>query len=398
MGKKILLALLAGTSLHVMAMENEELNRKLYFAAVDGDRALAQELINHGADINFTDEYGSSMLVHVIERRHFDAAKLLIELGANINQQGKYEYSSGLSPLHLVALGFGDTNFAQFLIDHGAYVDATDAYLKTPLLNAAEQGNYQMVKLLWKNGALINVHSTGEFGTTPLIAAARNGNFPIVDFLLKHGAEVNAQGAFDTTALHEAAAHRHAEIVKLLIEHGANLDAITVGDNYTPLTGAIIMPEDNEEVILLLLSAFSNKEAQEIRNNLEKIFLLRSMKPQLPRDMRRVIALEIADTYVQKRMQKMRDMITATLAARAESFNKGNPKNVKLVALNTRDWPASQERIRKAITNNVKRILLGEPKRIERTREQTIEEALGEWLEEPQAAGWSSDSESESED
>ena len=69
----------------------------------------------------------------------------------------------------------------------------------TLLMLAAQHGHAQIVELLLKRGAHINLQSSG--GNTALNTAANGGRERMVDLLLQHGAEINLQNSFGGTAL-----------------------------------------------------------------------------------------------------------------------------------------------------------------------------------------------------
>ncbi|ORX85768.1 ankyrin [Anaeromyces robustus] len=87
----------------------------------------------------------------------------------------------------------------------------------TALIYAAEDGCSDMVKLLLKNGALINIQNTK--GTTALIAATLDGHSNVVKILMDNGADVNIQDNRRNTALIVASQEGHAETVETLLRH-----------------------------------------------------------------------------------------------------------------------------------------------------------------------------------
>ncbi len=90
-----------------------------------------------------------------------------------------------------------DTEIAKLLIDHGADVNSNDA--STPLLDAAEEGQDEIVKLLLARGAKADTRVAGD---TPLLTAAGRGHPGCVELLIAAGADVNAADNDGNTGLH----------------------------------------------------------------------------------------------------------------------------------------------------------------------------------------------------
>lgn len=74
------------------------------------------------------------------------------------------------------------------------------------LLKAAEEGRWELVPRLLKEGAGANVRRHGD-EATPLMLAAAKGRHDIVETLLEHGADVNAANINGWTALMAASAN-----------------------------------------------------------------------------------------------------------------------------------------------------------------------------------------------
>ena len=91
----------------------------------------------------------------------------------------------------------------------------------TLLMLAAQNGHMQIVELLLKRGADINLQNSG--GLAALNAAAYHGRERMVDVLLQHGAELNPQDA--AWPVLEAAAQGGKErVVDLLLRRGAEIN------------------------------------------------------------------------------------------------------------------------------------------------------------------------------
>ena len=88
---------------------------------------------------------------------------------------------------------------------------------------AARQGNLKDVRrqLAWG----VNVNERHFFTRdTILIEAADNGHLNVVKLLIEKGADVNLKGEAWYGPLHAAAAKGHIEVVKILLENGADVN------------------------------------------------------------------------------------------------------------------------------------------------------------------------------
>jgi ankyrin repeat protein len=157
-------------------------------AAMNGDRAAVQTLLQQKADVNAVQADGATAIQWAAYRDDLEMADALIAAGADI----KLANREGATPLYLASL-------------HGS----------APMLD----------KLL-KAGA--DPNALGPEGETPLMLAARTGDLDAMRVLLDHHADVNAKDKLrSTTALMWATEQSHPEAVKLLIEHGAAVGAQT---------------------------------------------------------------------------------------------------------------------------------------------------------------------------
>lgn len=149
---------------------------------------------------------------------------------------------NGMTPLHWAVMG-NQTNMAEYLLVHGADVNAGDRYGMTPLHKAAAFNGKDMAAILLEHGANLNAMGVkyGVIQVMPLHLAAEAGFADVIQVLLDHGADINARtgGQNRVTPLHMAAAKGRSAVVKMLLQTGADVNARDVKEQ-TPLHWALV--------------------------------------------------------------------------------------------------------------------------------------------------------------
>ena len=149
--------------------------------------------------------------------------------------------------LRAAAAGWPDV--VNYLLDHGAKIDAayTDGY--TALHKAAAAGNKAMVKLLLDRGADVNAKTLTD--GTPLVLAAKKGYQLVAEVLLANKAEVNVSDSSGKTPLDYAAQTGALELSRSLLAAGADPNLQT-RYGQTPLSYAA---GNSEAIVKALLDA-----------------------------------------------------------------------------------------------------------------------------------------------
>ena len=178
----------------------------LILAVKENNLEIIRDLIQAGADPN----EGEGELLLKVENT--DVLQELVNLGADIEKYGGK------------ALTLSENfNLSQKLLELGA--DPNYTFIgQSPLLNATEDNNTEMIKLLLNYGADINIQDK-EDGWTPLMVAAYKGHVDLVRFLLKNGANPRLRSFEDKTAYDWALEARNIQpdIVEIL-ESGVSLE------------------------------------------------------------------------------------------------------------------------------------------------------------------------------
>jgi ankyrin repeat protein len=159
---------------------------------------------------------------------------------------------TGATPL-VAATKANAIDAARVLINAGADVNAKDNIQDSAYLYAGARGHLEILKMTLANGA--DLKSTNRFGGTALIPAAERGHVETVQTLIDAGVAVDHVNRLGWTALIEAVilgdgGKRHQEIVAILLKAGANPN-LADRDGVTPLQHAQKLGFKEIEDILL---------------------------------------------------------------------------------------------------------------------------------------------------
>lgn len=198
-----------------------------------GVRSGVQELLKLGADGDNMDNDFREAWTYAAENGDFKIWQILLDhelslgLKPDIDEKGERD---GRTPLSWAA-GGGQLEFAQYLINLGADVNAKCSENRSALSYAAQAGHLSMIQWLLDHGADLWDATRREDGDglTPLHYAAFEGHEDIIRLLISLGADVNCMGRDSMyiaaqTPLMEAARGGQLTVVKMLIEMGADVN------------------------------------------------------------------------------------------------------------------------------------------------------------------------------
>lgn len=115
----------------------------LQFCNINLIRAVQSLILDGGADVNKTDDYGRTALIIAADEHCFkETVKELVIAGADVNAADK----SGKTALHY-ALRYGSQDVARYLIKKGADYNRADNNGVTPVEIAAESGYEEVLEL-----------------------------------------------------------------------------------------------------------------------------------------------------------------------------------------------------------------------------------------------------------
>ena len=178
-----------------------------------GDVETIKPLVLAGIDINYPNSKGITPLHVVAQEGHVAVAQILLQNGANLHAR----YDDLWTPLHLAAQN-GHLEMTTLLINYGGRVlGPKDDF--SPLHFAAQEGYLDIAQLLLTHDADVHGPDTTMDGH-PFTIAAQEGHTPMVTLLLENGAPINAMTAQGFTPLHSAAFLGRLDSVRaLLVNH-----------------------------------------------------------------------------------------------------------------------------------------------------------------------------------
>jgi ankyrin repeat protein len=127
-----------------------------------------------------------------------------------------------------VAACTGNLDITEILLNAGANVNATTRDGRTAVQEAAKIGATDIVELLIKRGADLEI-SPSKHADTPLISAAAKGHTATVKALLTAGANIRAAQSGGWTALHYALLNKNSEMACMILEYSPDTNASTMG-------------------------------------------------------------------------------------------------------------------------------------------------------------------------
>uniref|UniRef100_A0A7M5WS19 Ion transport domain-containing protein n=1 Tax=Clytia hemisphaerica TaxID=252671 RepID=A0A7M5WS19_9CNID len=159
------------------------------------DLNFVESLLDNGADINFPDKHGQTVLHEISRGWHPDVARFAIEHGADLNKCDSF----GRTSLHLAAAVDYD-DMVQFLVDNGADLGAkTFGEEQTAMHYAAKNNAASSIKVMLRLGARINDRDYKR--RTPLFVAAETARTDAARFLIDRGAPAGVYDSSGTSCL-----------------------------------------------------------------------------------------------------------------------------------------------------------------------------------------------------
>jgi len=230
--------------LHILTMELEKKIDAILKDEIDVAHLLRKVGLKHTVEI-----LGDHMTMYFIEKLYENNPK--IELIDNWGDS-----------LLIHASWYGYTEIAKILIENKANVNITNYKKQSPLQNAIQKLNIELVKLLLDNGA--DMKHEDENGHNALMLASTHPAFGktmsnIIRLLIDNGANIDCQDKNGNTALMSTLWHS-----EVLIEKKANVNIL---NNKKQSALMLAVDRDDIKTVNLLLTNGANINHQDMFGN-----------------------------------------------------------------------------------------------------------------------------------
>ena len=193
---------------------DRKVKREFFLSLRSGDFKKAEELIASGkVPVDFRNKFSQTPLYYAADADSVEFANFLIEHGADVNAKDFF----GITPLHEAVIR-GSYRVAKLLIEKGADVNAKDNYGYTPLHLAAIYNRPKIAKLLIEHGAKVN--EKDNYGNTPLhYCGTTFGTAPVAKVLLENGADPTVKNNRGKTPLQLANEVKNYPVARLITKY-----------------------------------------------------------------------------------------------------------------------------------------------------------------------------------
>ena len=236
-------------------LKTDKENTALLIAVTHGAKDAAKALVDAGADANVKGPEEWTALHFAVNQDDYELIKILNDARADVNA-----ICSGDKTSLMLAVMKNSMKSVQVLLDSHANPSLRDIHGWSALHMAAVSGELESVeilKLLLDNGACMDGFTNK--GNTALTLAVLKNYFKNAEALLHGKANPCACGDHLWTPLHIAAEKNYTELMELLCTFGANVNA-TNQQGYTPLVISVV--KGSQEAVGILLKNDANPNVQ----------------------------------------------------------------------------------------------------------------------------------------
>ena len=279
-GDIVCVLLCAFCTTHIFLQADEMMKSPMYAAVRNGHEEIVQQLIEAEFDTDKAPTGGISYLFTAIDFGYESIVLKLLKSGCNPNIRiSKWSIQNDYTPLSLainmrirywsirggdedmpLSLAIKYPEIIRKLVQFDCNVNLYT--LKSPLYNAARNGEHEIVCVLLQAGAdkenKNRQRCFSHVGETPLHGAVQSGVQVVVQTLIDAGCDINSRidagsdiNANGNTPLIEAIRWNRVDILNLLIASGANKEKSN-NNGVTPIIQAVIL--HNVKILEILLA------------------------------------------------------------------------------------------------------------------------------------------------
>ncbi|XP_055354554.1 LOW QUALITY PROTEIN: serine/threonine-protein phosphatase 6 regulatory ankyrin repeat subunit A-like [Paramacrobiotus metropolitanus] len=216
----------------------------LHIAAKHGSLKVLKIVLSENVDVSAVNNEGETALHLAVRNCQYDVAREILDHISRHESQNAASNAvntqnlEGESAVHLVAqvtsdmvhFSGEDSMLAQLLLDYNGNTNLqTKETLETPLHYCARYGCYEIlstiIRFLGPERLVLGLNKLAKNGWSPLLTACDEGHADIVDILLRNNARVDVFDEEGRAALHLAAEKDHLDVVDLLLQHKAFVNA-----------------------------------------------------------------------------------------------------------------------------------------------------------------------------
>lgn len=164
------------------------MSAELLEAVKSGNVDSARRILAAGADANFRDSEGATLLMLASHAGNLPMVMVLIEAGADVKASDERGWTALMKAAYNAEQNRGFADVVQALIDAGANVEAPISYGIRPLMLAAGYGETAVAETLLRAGADVLARNDG--GLTALMMVKQKHYVDVINLL--HEAERDA--------------------------------------------------------------------------------------------------------------------------------------------------------------------------------------------------------------
>ncbi|KAL8687748.1 MAG: hypothetical protein Q9218_006172 [Villophora microphyllina] len=206
----------------VNARDKKRMSTPLHTAAMNGDEAMIELLIRHGAHLEAKDGELMTPLHYACEAGKDRAVNLLLNRKADMEVLGR----RGMTPL-VCAAAAGQNQVVEVLCKKKVSINHQGEGNMSALHWASYNGHYEVADFLLDKRAKPNMYN--KDGRTPLHLSIIADHFAVAELLLRKGASVEVECRAMKRPIHYACLEGSPEIVKLVLGYNANPEAESTG-------------------------------------------------------------------------------------------------------------------------------------------------------------------------